>query len=280
MLKTSRPDRTASTATAIIVVAVAVTIIHQSATRQNRPDRITEFVRTVVLAPAATAGRESVSWVRRQIVEPERGRQLALENERLRREVASLAIQNEQLKVEAEQMDVMRRMLKLPATTAWNLQAAQVIALKPSPIRDNALVKVGPGVHPQVQDVVLGPTGALVGQVVQVTRSVCDVLLITDPASSIGVKVEPEGRTSRGAPVFGICQGMRSPALALVDMPIDADIQPSDRVYTSGLGSVFPKGIPIGSVTAVHVDQIRSLKSAAVSTVDDLNLLSEVFVRL
>jgi rod shape-determining protein MreC len=65
----------------------------------------------------------------------------------------------------------------------------------------------------------------------------------------------------------------------MVDMPIDADVKTGDQVRSSGLGLIFPRDIPVGTVTSVHVDPARSLKSATVSTVDDFNLLDEVFVR-
>jgi rod shape-determining protein MreC len=279
MLRTSRTDRTIVVAAVVILAGIALTIMHVIAARHNRPDIVTNVVRNDLLAPSMRAKHRFGLWARQRLIDPARAQRLAAENARLKQKIAALTIENEELRDQANQIDVLRKMVKLPATLPWDLRAGLVISLKPSPVRDNAIVALGAGKHAAKQDVVLGPTGGLVGQVVQVHGSVCDVLLITDPESSVGARVLPSGRAQAGPAVCGICQGMRDSLVSLVDMPVDADVQVGDKIYTSGLGEIFPKGIPIGTVTSVHADPTRSLKSATVSTIDDFNLLDEVFVR-
>jgi len=279
MLNSSRKDRTFAAAVVIILIGIAVTVLHKAAERRGRPDIVTSIVRSDLLGPANKARHALDQWARQQLVNPLRAQRLAHENTRLRRQVMKLTMENEVLHDQAAQVDTMRRMLKLAQTAPPDLRAGLVIALKPSPVRDNALVKLSEGAHAEKQDIVIDSGGALVGQVVQVNGAVCDVLLITDPGSSVGAMVVPVGRPGNGKAVFGVCQGARGSLLSMVDMPVDADVGVGDRVVSSGLGSIFPKGVPIGTVSSIHADPTRSLKSATISTVDDFNLLDEVFVR-
>jgi rod shape-determining protein MreC len=64
----------------------------------------------------------------------------------------------------------------------------------------------------------------------------------------------------------------------LGDIPGGSDVRVGDKVITSGLGTVYGRGVPIGKVTAVHVDNARYLVSASVKTDVDFDHLQEVFL--
>ena len=51
-----------------------------------------------------------------------------------------------------------------------------------------------------------------------------------------------------------------------------------DIILTSGLGSMYPKGIRIGEVTSVEVDNVGIMKKAVVKPYVDFNKLQELFV--
>ena len=78
-----------------------------------------------------------------------------------------------------------------------------MVALKPSPLSDTLTLNRGSesGIHPH--SIVLAPNGALVGQVLNVSPGACDVLLLTDSLSSVGVLVH--NHTPHGP--LGLCQG-------------------------------------------------------------------------
>jgi rod shape-determining protein MreC len=86
----------------------------------------------------------------------------------------------------------------------------------------------------------------IVGQVVAVSQLTSEAMLITDAAHAVPVTVE----RSR---VRTIAEGTGDSGLLLLPyLPNTADIEPGDRLVTSGLGGVFPRGRPVAEVTEVH----------------------------
>ena len=59
-------------------------------------------------------------------------------------------------------------------------------------------------------------------------------------------------------------------------MPAGADVVVGDVVVTSGLGSVFPKGLRIGTVARVGVDGTRLYRVVEVTPAAAMNRLEEV----
>jgi rod shape-determining protein MreC len=85
----------------------------------------------------------------------------------------------------------------------------------------------------------------VVGQVVSVTSRTAKVILVTDPNSGIDVLVQ---RTrSRG-----IVSGSLENGTVLKYVKRSEDIQEGDRLITSGVDGVFPKGLLVGTVIKVR----------------------------
>ena len=86
-------------------------------------------------------------------------------------------------------------------------------------------------------------TGAgLAGRVVDVARTTCTVLLVTDPTSSIGV---------RAGGAIGVASGQGPGRTLRVDyLAPGSPIHKGSVMFTSGLeGSIYPPGIPVGRVS-------------------------------
>jgi len=95
---------------------------------------------------------------------------------------------------------------------------------------------------------VVTPLG-VVGQVVGVTPHAAKVLLLTDPNSGIDVLVQ---RTrSRG-----IVSGSLDSGTVLKYVKRSEDIQEGDRLITSGIDGIFPKGMMVATVIKVHKQHI------------------------
>ena len=87
----------------------------------------------------------------------------------------------------------------------------------------------------------------IVGQVVAVSRFTAEAMLITDADHAVPVTIE---RTR----VKTIAEGTGDTGLLhLPYLTNTADIQPGDRLVTSGLGGVYPSGRPVAEVTEVDV---------------------------
>lgn len=88
-------------------------------------------------------------------------------------------------------------------------------------------------------------SGGAIGQIVEVSASSSTVRLLTDENSGISAMVQ----RSRAQ---GILQGQPDGTLLLNYVAADSDVSVGDIVITSGLGGVFPKGLPLGTVTSVN----------------------------
>jgi rod shape-determining protein MreC len=84
----------------------------------------------------------------------------------------------------------------------------------------------------------------LVGRIVGVSGRYAKVQLITDRVASVGVMVT---RTRRQ----GVVRGASPGALALLYIPLQEDLVVGDEVVTAGIDGVYPRGIPVGTVTQV-----------------------------
>lgn len=126
----------------------------------------------------------------------------------------------------------------------------------------------------------------LVGRVTAATADTADVLLLPDAASQVSCVVAGRGSGSRGI-LRGSGAARNATGLALLNTvePLAADylgkdlqLRPGDRVETSGLGDVFPKGIPIGVVAGVAPDSTKLFQRATVAPFVDFASLRRVFV--
>lgn len=100
----------------------------------------------------------------------------------------------------------------------------------------------------------------LIGRTIEVSERTSDVLLITDPNCKVACRTVRDG-------AFGIMRGAGvrlsgRPALEMLTSarPTEMnyistahDIQEGDVVLTSGLGGVFPEGLPVGRVGQVRM---------------------------
>ena len=88
-------------------------------------------------------------------------------------------------------------------------------------------------------------TRGVVGRVAGLRRTSAVVQLLTDPASSIGGVVH---RTR----AQGLVEGVTGGRLRLKLAASEEGVRTGDLVYTSGIGELFPKGLPLGRVLRVY----------------------------
>ncbi|HMC69400.1 MAG TPA: rod shape-determining protein MreC [Mycobacteriales bacterium] len=108
----------------------------------------------------------------------------------------------------------------------------------------------------KVDDPVITGAG-LVGKVTSVTGGEAVVTLITDASSAVSAEVEPDGASGIVRPAVGNPSDMQ-----LNFIQNGSKIKPGDVIVTSGfrsdgLESIFPRGIPIGSVKSVSTNELQ-----------------------
>jgi len=110
----------------------------------------------------------------------------------------------------------------------------------------------------------------VIGRVLKVYPSVSQVLLINDQTSGVGAILEQ----SR---LQGILRGTPAGEVILEKVMSDETVQPGEKVLTSGGDQIFPKGLPIGTVSKVSAGPEVFL-NIRVRPATNLSKLEEVLV--
>ncbi len=113
----------------------------------------------------------------------------------------------------------------------------------------------------------------LLGRVAQASDNKAKVLLITDWRSSVDSLIQ---RTR----ARGIVVGKSSRAGEMRYIPLNADVRVGDKVLSSGLGGVFPKGLMVGMVIKVTKERNGLFQKATVIPFVDAGEVEEALVVL
>jgi rod shape-determining protein MreC len=163
------------------------------------------------------------------------------ENDRLRKRIQTLEIErNQWLEAEATNRRL-QQLLEFRSHLPIGSVTASIIANSASTWFQSCLLDKGSDDRVRKGMAVVTPLG-VVGQVVSVTARSAKVLLITDANSGVDVLVQ---RTRARGIVSGSLEN--GPVLKYVKR--SEDIQVGDRLITSGLDGIFPKGMLVGTVT-------------------------------
>ena len=166
------------------------------------------------------------------------------ENQRLRDEIRGLRVDGLAVQETVDENRRLRRLLDLRARLPLGTLPAEVIAREWGGWVRSLTVNRGRGDKIARLTAVIAPEG-LVGRVVEVRPGAAIVQVLTDPTSTVGAHAV-RTRTS------GIVEGDPRGGVRFKYMARDGSgITPGDVIVTSGQGGLFPRGIPIGRVTAI-----------------------------
>jgi rod shape-determining protein MreC len=161
-------------------------------------------------------------------------------------------------------------LLSFRARLDGTVYGARVIGRDTGPLAMTLTVDRGARDHLRRGMAVLAPQG-VVGQVAEVSHTAARVVLLTDHNSGIDAIVQ----RSRAR---GVVQGGTDGDCYMNYLNRDADVQIGDRIITSGLDGIFPKGVVIGEVTNVGHRHRGLLQAAVVRPTVALDRLEEVLV--
>jgi rod shape-determining protein MreC len=198
-------------------------------------------------------------------------REIRQQNTELEVENARMQAQIVDLQQQLVEYEILSALLEFARANPENKYiGASVIGRDPSPFLNYIIINRGSDDGLKRGMPVVTQNG-LTGRVVQVTATGARVSLITDPAMSINVRIEP----SRSAAVLS---GSITGDLTLEQIPQEADVNPGNLILTSGLGSNYPPNIIIGQVTSVKSRENALFQSASVQPVTDFDNLNIVLV--
>ena len=238
---------------ALIVLSLILLSIHFSEPRSGPLHAIQRVVAAVlspfeaVVGQALKPARDLVNWFDDTF-------EAKGKNEQLREDLAAARTELAQAQAAIGENTKFRELLGLDRNElagfvpAFAPVTARVIVR--SPTVSNATLGVNAGSEDgiEIDDPVVAGAG-LVGRVAEVTSGTAQVQLITDPRSSVSVKLVPDGPQGIVEPEVGDPDDLR-----LDFVSNDDEISEGQQLVTAGwsneeYSSVYPYGIPIGEVT-------------------------------
>ncbi|MDQ1408210.1 MAG: rod shape-determining protein MreC [Acidobacteriaceae bacterium] len=193
------------------------------------------------------------------------------ENEQLRRENDELKMQVNQLQSKATEADRLALLLNFHKSHEnVPMLGARVIATSAGTASATIMLDRGAKDHIKKNMGVITPEG-VVGKVVEVYDNTSEVLLLTDKDSGVGAML---GNSRVQSPVGGAGE----PLLFMKYVPNDDVVNVGERVVTSGMDKIFPRDLPIGTITDIKPG--NPFKSIRIRPSANLERLEEVIVLL
>jgi rod shape-determining protein MreC len=193
------------------------------------------------------------------------------ENRRLRDETQRLRVEALRVTETDAENQRLRRLLTLKESLPLETMAGEIIAREWGGWVRSLTINRGRGDAVARLTAVIAPDG-LVGRIVDVRAGSSVVQVLTDPASTVGAHVV-RTRTP------GIIEGEPRGTLRFKYMARDGSgIQVGDIVVTSGLGGLFPGGIPIGRVRTIDDRGSALFSYAQVTPAVDFARIDEVLL--
>ena len=191
------------------------------------------------------------------------------ENRELKGEIERLRLEQVRLNEDAAQARRLQTLLAFKEQFISQTVAAQVIGTGGT--EQSRVLYIDKGEHAGLKpDMAVITVDGIVGKVLKVFGSSSQVLLIDDQSSGVGGILEK----SR---LQGIVRGTSSGEVVLEHIMSDNAVQAGEEVRTSGGDRIFPKGLPVGTVTQVGNGPDLFL-TIRVRPAANLNKLEEVLV--
>ena len=170
----------------------------------------------------------------------------------LLKKVGSLEQENQQLKILqlqsseiARENDQLRTQIGWQKQTPWKLKLANIVMRDPANWWRTAQIDLGSRDGIQTNMPALSPEGFLIGKISSVGLYKSRIILIGDPNCRVSARVE---NPARDTGIISARDPLDNSLVQLTYLSGNANLKPGQNVVTSGLGGVFPQGIPIGKV--------------------------------
>lgn len=171
-------------------------------------------------------------------------RMLAEENEALRQELVAQAPSVQGFASLREENAKLKTLLEMRARYPGAATTVEVLYTGRDPFTQKVFINRGGNDGIKAGEAVIDELG-VVGQVTRVFPHMAEVTLVTDKDHAVPVRVERNGVRSV---FFGAGAG-QPPELRF--MAPNADVQPGDRLHTSGIDGTYPPGLAVAQVESV-----------------------------
>jgi rod shape-determining protein MreC len=258
--------------TILVVVLFAQVLGLAMQVKRSTQDESTRLIR-VWAVDAVTPLEKAIVWFQSGISNLWHNyfylRGVRQENRDLKLQIERLRIEQVRLNEDAEQARRLQALLGFKEQFISKTLAAQVIGSSGS--EQSRSIYIDKGTHDGIRpDMAVITAEGVVGKVLRAFKTTSQVLLINDQTSGVGSILEK----SR---LQGVLRGTPVGEVVLEKVMSDETVQPGEKVVTSGGDQIFPKGLPVGTVTKVSPGPELFL-NIRVKPAADLSRLEEVLV--
>lgn len=162
--------------------------------------------------------------------------------------IAQQALKAQRVELLMRENASLRDLLELQQQLPLQARAAQVAHVAADPFTRRVVINKGSTQGIASGSPVIDEHG-LVGQVVRVFPLSSEVTLLDNPEQATPVL---NNRTGERSLVYGDSLTPRGNALEIRFLPNSANVQVGDVISTSGVGGVYPPGLPVGTVAQVE----------------------------
>jgi rod shape-determining protein MreC len=201
-------------------------------------------------------------------------RELLKQVDNLRRENQQLRSQSVQSTAIARENDQLRALFNWQRQSPWKLKLANVVMRDPANWWRTVQIDLGSRDGLRENLPVITDAG-LVGRVSSVSLTRSQIVLLGDPNCHVSALVENAAR-DMGVLIAG--GTLDTSLVELTYLASSANLKPGQSVITSGLGGVFPKGIPIGQIVDSRSVEYGLYTDARVKLNANLGSLEQVWV--
>ena len=201
---------------------------------------------------------------------------LEAENAELRKRIAEMEEAVRQSEADSEENARLRSLLNLrPQRKDFALESAHVTGHETSNWSSTLTLNRGTAHGVEIGDCVINEEHYLVGVVSEVGYNWCTVLNLIDTDTELGAMIF---RTDEIGVASGDFNLMKEGRLKLSYLPADAQLLNGDLIVTSGVGGYYPKGLVIGAVEEVMLDDSGLTRYAVIEPMVDFAELTQVFI--
>ena len=196
-------------------------------------------------------------------------RSMANENVHLKEENAKLRLETYHAREGLQELGRLHTLVRFDDKWDYPIVTSRVVGHNPGRFLTTLVVNRG-SVHGVKESMPVFSMNGLVGKVTKVAMGHSRVQLITDPNLKLSVM---ERRTR----VVGFLESMDGHLLTAM-VPAHAGVKAGDTLVTSGLGGIFPKGIPVGTVKDLRKADLDVMRQMDVVPFQEVSTLEEVFI--
>jgi rod shape-determining protein MreC len=197
---------------------------------------------------------------------------LGSENAELNKKNIEMEAELSRLKETERENKILRETLNFSQKNTPLYEIASVVGKEIQGGGDWILINKGSKNGVEKDNVIISEGFSLVGRVFEVNKDFSKILLITNPNSVVAAIIENKRSE-------GLIQKEEGGNKIFMDfIPKDENPGIGEKVITSGMDKIYPKGILIGKIENVDLSQNQLFKKVIIAPATDFNKLEEVFI--